>query len=114
MKRLFFYLLLAAIITAGYAMYSYNDMGLMRVSFAEYQYRATPFEVGVGALAILPACMVVSYIIQRFINFTATLGEKRSHRQGLHMLTGDYGEQALANAGRDFERVIVQPELRVI
>jgi len=36
------------------------------------------------------------------------------YRQGLHMLTGDYGKQALANAENDFQRAIVVPELRVI
>ena len=36
------------------------------------------------------------------------------YRQGLHMLSGDYGERALANAERDFERVIMKPELRII
>ena len=36
------------------------------------------------------------------------------YRQGLHMLTGDYGEEALANAENDFQRVIMKPELRVI
>ena len=36
------------------------------------------------------------------------------YRQGLHMLSGDYGEAALANAENDFQRSIVVPELRVI
>ena len=36
------------------------------------------------------------------------------YRQGLHMLAGDYGEQALAKAENDFQRVIMKPELRVI
>jgi HemY protein len=36
------------------------------------------------------------------------------YRQGLHMLCGDYGEEALANAENDFQRVIMKPELRVI
>jgi HemY protein len=36
------------------------------------------------------------------------------YRQGLHMLSGDYGEEALANAENDFQRAIVVPELRVI
>ena len=36
------------------------------------------------------------------------------YRQGLHMLSGDYGEEALANAENDFHRAIVVPELRVI
>ena len=36
------------------------------------------------------------------------------YRQGLHMLCGDYGEAALANAENDFQRVIMKPELRVI
>jgi hypothetical protein len=30
------------------------------------------------------------------------------------MLSGDYGEAALANAENDFQRSIVVPELRVI
>jgi HemY protein len=36
------------------------------------------------------------------------------YRQGLHVLTGDYGEAVLANAANDFQRVMTQPELRVI
>lgn len=36
------------------------------------------------------------------------------YRQGLHELTGDCGETALANAANGFQRVITQPELRVI
>ena len=36
------------------------------------------------------------------------------YRQGLHVITGDYGEAVLANAANDFQRVITQPELRVI
>ena len=36
------------------------------------------------------------------------------YRQGLHMLSGDYGKEALANAENDFHRAIVVPELRVI
>lgn len=36
------------------------------------------------------------------------------YRQGLHMLSGDYGEKALADAENDFQRAIVVPELRVI
>lgn len=36
------------------------------------------------------------------------------YRQGLHMLSGDYGEAALSNAANDFQRAIMQPELRVI
>jgi HemY protein len=36
------------------------------------------------------------------------------YRQGLHMLSGDYGEEALARAENDFQRVIMKPELRVI
>jgi uncharacterized protein HemY len=36
------------------------------------------------------------------------------YRQGLHMLSGDYGVEALANAENDFHRAIVVPELRVI
>ena len=36
------------------------------------------------------------------------------YRQGLHMLSGDYGIEALANAENDFQRVIMKPELKVI
>ena len=30
------------------------------------------------------------------------------------MLSGDYGEDALAKAENDFQRVIIKPELRMI
>ena len=33
------------------------------------------------------------------------------YRHGLHMLSGDYGEDMLAN---DFERVVETPELKII
>ena len=36
------------------------------------------------------------------------------YRQGLHMLTGDYGEAALSRAKNDFVREIRKPELKVI
>jgi HemY protein len=36
------------------------------------------------------------------------------YRQGLHMLTGDYGDAALAKAEKDFVREIRQPDLKVI
>lgn len=36
------------------------------------------------------------------------------YRQGLHMLSGNYGEEALANAENDFQRVAQQPDLKVI
>ena len=39
---------------------------------------------------------------------------QENYRQGLHMLSGDYGEAALANAENDFQRAIMVPELRVI
>jgi HemY protein len=80
MKRLFFYLLLAAIIVAGYAMYTNQDLGLMQVSFAGHSYRATLFEVGVGALALLLTWLVLSYTFQLLKTFSERFGEKRGER----------------------------------
>jgi len=36
------------------------------------------------------------------------------YRQGLHMLTGDYGDAALSKAGNDFVRELRMPDLKVI
>jgi HemY protein len=80
MKRFFFYLLLAAIIVAGYAMYTNKDMGLMQISFAGHNYQATLFEVGVGALALLLTWLVLSYSFQLLKQFSKRFGEKRSQR----------------------------------
>jgi len=80
MKRLFFYLLFAAIIVAGYAMYTNKDMGLMQISFAGHNYQATLFEVGVGALALLLTWLVLSYSFQLLKTFSERFGEKRSQR----------------------------------
>ncbi len=80
MKRLFYYLLLALVIGAGYAMYINNDMGLMHVRFADYHFEATLFEVGVGVLALLLAYMIASYCWQLLIHLSTSVGEKRSRR----------------------------------
>ena len=80
MKRLVFYFSLAAVIAAGYAMYSKNDMGLMQVSFAEYNYQATLFEVGVVALAALFIYLLLSYLIGVLKTFSENFGEKRNQQ----------------------------------
>ena len=80
MKRIFFYLVLAAIIVSGYAMYTNKDLGLMQVEFAGHSYQATLFEVGVGVLALLLAWLVSSYSFQQLKKFSERFGEKRSQR----------------------------------
>jgi len=80
MNRLFFVLLLSVIIIAGYAMYTNNDLGMMQVSFAEYNYKASLFEVGVGGLAILFAVVLLYYSFKQLKKFTRQYGEKRSER----------------------------------
>lgn len=80
MNRLLFVLLASAIIIAGYAMYTNNDLGLMQVSFAEYQYEASLFEVGVGLLAILFAVLLLSYTFKLLKELTGLFGEKRTQR----------------------------------
>ena len=77
MKRLLFVLLSSAIIIAGYAMYSNNDLGLMQVSFAEYYYEASLFEVGVGILGILFAVLLLSYSFQLLKRIAGLFAEKR-------------------------------------
>ena len=80
MNRLFFILLSSVIIIAGYAMYTNNDLGMMQVSFAEYYYEASLLEVGVGALAILCAVLLVSYSYKQLKKIAGQFGEKRSQR----------------------------------
>ena len=80
MKRLLFVLLSSAIIIAGYAMYSKKDLGLMQVSFAEYYFEASLFEVGVVALAGILLLLLLSYMFRLMIDFASLFGEKRSER----------------------------------
>ncbi|UCB54168.1 MAG: hypothetical protein JSW45_09435 [Thiotrichales bacterium] len=77
MNRLLFVLISSAVIIAGYAMYTYNDLGLMQVSFAEYRYEASLFEVGVGLLAVIIAFAVLAYTIKLLKHFAGLFGEKR-------------------------------------
>ena len=78
MNRLLFVLLCSAVIIVGYAMYTHNDLGLMQVSFAEFQYEATLFEVGVAALAIILAVVLLAYGIKLIRQFVELFGEKRT------------------------------------
>ena len=78
MKRLFYYLLLVLIIGAGYAIYINNDMGLMHVRFADYQFEATLFEVSVGVLALL-----LAYMCSRVIMVTLRWPLRRTIFNGL-------------------------------
>ncbi len=80
MKRLVFILLSSVIIVAGYAMYSKNDVGLMQISFAEYQYQASLLEVSLGALAALLAFLLLAYSFKLLLKITGLFGEKRSQR----------------------------------
>jgi HemY protein len=80
MKRLLFVLLSSAIIIAGYAMYSKNDLGLMQVSFAEYYYEASLLEVGIGVLGVLFAYLVLAYTFSLLKKLSRFFGEKRSRR----------------------------------
>ena len=80
MKRLFYYLLLAVVIGAGYAMYINNDLGLMHVRFADYHFEATLFEVGVGVLTLLLAYMITSYCWRLLTRLSTSVGEKRNRR----------------------------------
>ena len=80
MNRLLFVLLSSAVIIAGYAMYTHNDLGLMQVSFANYHYDASLFEVGVGLLAIIIAAMLLVYAFNWLKQLTGLFGEKREER----------------------------------
>jgi HemY protein len=80
MKRLLFVLLSSAIIIAGYAMYSKNDLGLMQVSFAQYYYEASLLEVGIGVLGVLFAYLVLAYTFSLLKKLSGFFGEKRSRR----------------------------------
>lgn len=85
MKRLFYYLLLALVIGAGYAMYINNDMGLKHVRFADYHFKATLIEVGVGVLALLLAYIIASCCWQLLNHLSTSVDEKRG--QGRMALT---------------------------
>ena len=80
MNRIFFILLSSAVIVAGYIMYTRNDLGLMQVSFAEYKYQATLLEVGLAALAILFAFLLLGYTIKLLKKLFGLYGEKRNER----------------------------------
>jgi HemY protein len=80
MKRLLFVLLSSAIIIAGYAMYSKNDLGLMQVRFAEYYFEASLLEVGIGALGVLFAYLLLSYTFSLLKKISGFFGEKRNRR----------------------------------
>ncbi len=80
MNRLFFVLISSAVIIAGYAMYTHNDLGLMQVSFAEYQYEASLFEVGVSILAIILGAVLLAYSFNLLKNAIGLFGEKRTER----------------------------------
>ena len=80
MNRLIFVLITSVIIIAGYTMYTRDDPGLIQVSFAEYQYEASLLEVGLGALAILFAFVLLGYTIKQLKKISGLFGEKRSQR----------------------------------
>jgi len=80
MNRIFFILLSAVIIVAGYAMYTNNDLGLMQVSFAEYQFEANLLEVGTVALGMLLAVLLLVHTIRLIKKASGLFGEKRSER----------------------------------
>ncbi|MGD8803671.1 MAG: heme biosynthesis HemY N-terminal domain-containing protein [Gammaproteobacteria bacterium] len=80
MKRLLFVLLSSAIIIAGYAMYSKNDLGLMQVSFAEYSYEASLLEVCVAILGVIVACLLLVYFFSLLKKLAGFFGDKRSRR----------------------------------
>ncbi len=80
MNRLFFILLTAAIVVAGYAMYINNDLGLMQVSFAEYHFEANLLEVGAVALGMLVAVLLLAHTIRLLKMASGLFGEKRSER----------------------------------
>ncbi|MGD2052596.1 MAG: heme biosynthesis HemY N-terminal domain-containing protein [Gammaproteobacteria bacterium] len=80
MKRLLFVLLSSAIIIAGYAMYSRNDLGLMQVSFAEYYYEANLLEVGLGVLGVIFTCLLLAYTFSLMKKLAGLLGKKRSQQ----------------------------------
>jgi HemY protein len=77
MTRLFLILLLAVIIVAGYAMYTNNDLGLMQVSFADYQFEANLLEVGAVALGVLFAVFLLIYTIRLLKHISGLFAEKR-------------------------------------
>lgn len=80
MNRLLFVVLSSAIIIAGYAMYAHNDLGLMQVSFADYTYEATLFEVGVVALAGILGIVLLFYGFTQLKQLAGLFGEKRTER----------------------------------
>ena len=80
MKRLLFVLLSSAIIIAGYAMYSRNDLGLMQVSFGEYYYEASLLEVGLGVLGVIFTCLLLACTFSLMKKLAGLLGKKRSQR----------------------------------
>jgi len=80
MNRLFFILLSAVIIVTGYAMYINNDLGVMQVSFAEYQFEASLLEVGAIALGVLFAVLLLAHTIKLLKKFSGLFGEKRIER----------------------------------
>jgi len=80
MNRLFFILLSSVIIVTGYAMYTNNDLGLMQVSFAEYQFEASLLEVGAVALGVVFAVLLLAYTIKLLIKIFGQFGEKRTER----------------------------------
>jgi len=80
MNRLFFILLSAAIIVAGYAMYTNNDLGLMQVSFAEYQFEASLLEVGAVMLGVLFAVLLLVHTIRLLKKASGLFAEKRIER----------------------------------
>ena len=81
MNRLLFVLLSSAIVIAGYAMYTQNDLGLMQISFAGYYYEASLFEVGVGLLAAIAAGLLLTYGIRRLKRLFGLFAEKRAEQQ---------------------------------
>ncbi len=80
MNRIFFVLLSSAVIVTGYAMYTNNDLGMMQVSFAEYNYEASLLEVGVVVLGVLFAFLLLSYALRRLKILTGLFSEKRSQQ----------------------------------
>ena len=78
MNRLFFILLSSVVTIAGYAMYTNNDLGLMQVSFAEYQFEANLLEVGVVTLGILVAVFLLVHTVMLLKTISVQYREKRS------------------------------------
>lgn len=87
-------------------------LGKMCISRNQWGQARGYLEAGLSVQPNPDTYLILAQLLEDHLDENAAAQE--CYRQGLHMLTGDYGEAALAKAENDFQRELSKPGLKVI